>query len=66
MKKKQSPSKFKEALQITLSNDGWCLPESRAIEILDLHIKRLEGEIETLTRAGTGRRIDALAKPLPS
>lgn len=66
MAKKQTPSKFREALQITLSNDGWCLPESRAIEILDLHIKRLEGEIETLTRAGTGRRIDPLEKAIPS
>lgn len=63
---KQEPSKFKEALTVTLSNDGWVLPESKAIEVLDAHIRRLEEEIETLSGARVGKRIDPLAKPIPS
>lgn len=49
MKKKPPQSKFKEALTITLSNAGWCLPESHAIQVMDEHIRRLEAEIDVLT-----------------
>ncbi len=67
-KQKQPASKFRQALTITLSADGWVLPESHALDVLDAHIRRLEQELETLTggRSAGPKRIDPLDKPLPS
>lgn len=48
-KQKQKQSNFAKALTITLSNDGWILPESHALRVMDEHIKRLEAEIDVLT-----------------
>ncbi len=67
-KQKPEPSNFTKALTITLSNDGWCLPESRALEVMDAHIRRLEREIETLTggRSAGPQRINPIEKQIPS
>lgn len=67
--KPQPPeSKFKQALTAVLTNNGWCLPESRALEVMDEHIRRLEKEIETLTggRSAGPQRVNALEKKAPS
>lgn len=49
MKTKKAQSKFTEALAVTLSQDGWVLPESHALQVYDEHVKRLEKEIDVLT-----------------
>jgi hypothetical protein len=67
-KQKPEPSNFKQALTITLAADGWVLPQSKALDVLDEHIKRLEREIETLTggRSAGPKRIDPIEKAFPS
>lgn len=67
-KSKPEPSKFTQALTITLAADGWVLPESQAIMVYDEHIKRLEREIETLTggRSAGAQRINPIEKAIPS
>jgi len=67
-KKQNQQSKFSKALTITLAADGWCLPESKALEICDEHIRRLEREIEVLTggRSAGPQRINPIEKAIPS
>lgn len=48
-KPKQKPSKFTEALNIILTDQGWRMPDAHVIAIYDEHIKRLEAEIDVLT-----------------
>jgi hypothetical protein len=67
-KEKPEPSKFKQALTITLAADGWVMPESHALNIMDEHVRRLEQEIEVLTkgRSAGPSRINPLGRPIPS
>jgi len=66
MKKKLPPTRFTAALNMVFQENEWRLPEATVIQIYEHRIRQLEAEIDVLTRAGTGNRINPMQKAMPS
>lgn len=64
--KKKPPTKFTAALTMVFEENQWRLPDAIIVASYEERIRQLEAEIEVLTRAGTGRRINPLEKAIPS
>ncbi len=60
------PSRFTQGFAALCYDRGWVLPEPYVVQIYEEHIRNLEGQIDTLTRARLGKRIDPVEKAIPS